>query len=159
MLFLLRQLRRLELRKRSGQYFLYAIGEIVLIVVGILIALQINTWNEGRKLEQERVKLVAYLKSDFEANQQRLGEMVPRYEKRLQEMETFLRSAAGEGELLPVVEMKQLFTNFHRSIRFVPVLGAYKTSLSTGSIALLDDPTVNELLIEFEGSHERLEAM
>jgi hypothetical protein len=49
MLFLFRQLRRLELHKRSSRYFFYAIGEIVLVVMGILIALQINNWNEGRK--------------------------------------------------------------------------------------------------------------
>lgn len=33
----------------AGRYFKYAIGEIVLVVIGILIALQINNWNEGRK--------------------------------------------------------------------------------------------------------------
>lgn len=32
-------------------YLLYAIGEIILVVIGILIALQINNWNEGRKVE------------------------------------------------------------------------------------------------------------
>ena len=48
MLFIFRQLRRLELRQRSGRYFLYAIGEILLIVIGILIALQIQNWNEKR---------------------------------------------------------------------------------------------------------------
>ena len=31
------------------KYLRYAIGEIVLVVIGILIALQINNWNEGRK--------------------------------------------------------------------------------------------------------------
>ena len=56
MLFILRQLRRLELRKRSGQYFIYALGEVVLIVIGILIALQIQNWNEERK-QAEVVKL------------------------------------------------------------------------------------------------------
>jgi hypothetical protein len=55
MLFFLRQLRRIELRKRSGQYFIYAFGEILLIVVGILIAMQIQNWNEGRK-DRERVR-------------------------------------------------------------------------------------------------------
>ncbi|MFT6046016.1 MAG: hypothetical protein ACI9WC_001721, partial [Arenicella sp.] len=34
---------------KVGKYLLYAIGEIVLVVIGILIALQINTWNEDRK--------------------------------------------------------------------------------------------------------------
>lgn len=34
---------------KTGKYFKYAIGEIVLVVIGILIALQINNWNESRK--------------------------------------------------------------------------------------------------------------
>ena len=45
---------------REGQlsrYLLYAIGEIILVVIGILIALQINNWNEWRK-EREREKIV-----------------------------------------------------------------------------------------------------
>ena len=33
----------------AGRYFKYAIGEIVLVVIGILIALSINNWNEDRK--------------------------------------------------------------------------------------------------------------
>ena len=37
---------------KTGKYFKYAIGEIVLVVIGILIALQINNWNEKRKSKQ-----------------------------------------------------------------------------------------------------------
>ncbi len=37
---------------RFSKYLLYAIGEIMLVVIGILIALQINNWNEGRKLDK-----------------------------------------------------------------------------------------------------------
>ena len=36
-------------KNRTGKYFKYAMGEIVLVVIGILIALQINNWNENRK--------------------------------------------------------------------------------------------------------------
>ena len=35
----------------AGRYLRYAIGEIVLVVIGILIALQINNWNENQKKE------------------------------------------------------------------------------------------------------------
>ena len=41
-------------------YLRYAIGEILLVVIGILIALQINNWNEHRK---ENVKIKTYLKA------------------------------------------------------------------------------------------------
>jgi hypothetical protein len=57
MLTFLRKIRKsLLLSGSAGKYLLYAIGEIALVVIGILIALQINNWNEQRKnriLEQE----------------------------------------------------------------------------------------------------------
>ena len=40
-------------QNKMGKYFKYAIGEIILVVIGILIALQINTWNEQRKINIE----------------------------------------------------------------------------------------------------------
>ncbi len=39
----------LLMQNKTGKYFKYAIGEILLVVIGILIALSINTWNEKRK--------------------------------------------------------------------------------------------------------------
>ena len=50
------------------KYSRYAIGEIVLVVIGILIALQINTWN-AKKNQQEKIKEYAklYIK-DLEAD-------------------------------------------------------------------------------------------
>jgi len=53
---------------KTGRYFKYARGEIVLVVIGILIALQINNWNQGRlALDRERVTL-SNLNSEFRDN-------------------------------------------------------------------------------------------
>jgi hypothetical protein len=51
---------RLELihEQRMGKYFKYAVGEIILVVIGILIALQINNWNEASKNQKEELKLL-----------------------------------------------------------------------------------------------------
>ena len=49
----------------AGRYLKYAIGEIVLVVIGILIALQINNWNENRKAEEKELKLLIELKGDL----------------------------------------------------------------------------------------------
>ena len=43
----------LLMENKTSRYFKYAIGEIILVVIGILIALQINNWNEKRKIEKE----------------------------------------------------------------------------------------------------------
>ncbi len=40
------------------KYMRYAIGEILLVVIGILIALSINNWNEKRKLQIEEIKIL-----------------------------------------------------------------------------------------------------
>ena len=52
-------------QNKTGKYFKYAIGEIVLVVIGILIALQINNWNENRKAKEKEVKLLIELKDDL----------------------------------------------------------------------------------------------
>ena len=58
------------MENKTSKYLKYAIGEIVLVVVGILIALQINNWNDERKdriLEKEYLlSLVTDLNSDIE---------------------------------------------------------------------------------------------
>lgn len=49
----------LLMENKTSKYFKYAIGEIVLVVIGILIALQINNWNESQKaLKKEKIYLV-----------------------------------------------------------------------------------------------------
>lgn len=46
-------------------YLRYAIGEIVLVVIGILIALQINNWNEDRKTQQRLTAFLTEIQSDL----------------------------------------------------------------------------------------------
>lgn len=61
---------RLIKENRVSKYLLYAIGEIALVMIGILLALQVNTWNEGRKqdaqLDQYRANLVSELYDDLD---------------------------------------------------------------------------------------------
>ncbi len=57
--------KRLLTENKFSKYLLYAVGEIVLVVIGILIALQINNWNEEGKLEKERITILENLRSDL----------------------------------------------------------------------------------------------
>ena len=49
---------------KTTKYFKYAIGEILLVVIGILIALSINNWNENRKEQKQQTKLITQLLED-----------------------------------------------------------------------------------------------
>ena len=53
---------------KFSKYLLYAIGEIVLVVIGILIALQINNWNESRKIEREIESVISLLDDELTQN-------------------------------------------------------------------------------------------
>ena len=53
---------------KTAKYFKYAIGEIVLVVIGILIALQINNWNENRKQGLREASVLEELKQGLESN-------------------------------------------------------------------------------------------
>ncbi|WP_280115287.1 DUF6090 family protein [Gaetbulibacter sp. S0825] len=53
---------------KTGKYFKYAIGEIVLVVIGILIALSINNWNENKKANIKLNKLLVNVFNDLEVD-------------------------------------------------------------------------------------------
>ena len=65
-------------KNKTGKYFKYAIGEILLVVIGILIALQINNWNESRKATKQEVKILNELKNDLKTN---LAEIKESYDR------------------------------------------------------------------------------
>lgn len=51
---------------KFSKYLVYAFGEIILVVIGILIALQINNWNEDRKSEIKEIQILSNLKTELE---------------------------------------------------------------------------------------------
>jgi len=53
---------------KTGKYLKYAFGEIILVVFGILIALQINNWNEERKDRIKEQVILKQLQEDYQAN-------------------------------------------------------------------------------------------
>ena len=61
---------------KSWKYLSYAIGEIVLVVIGILIALQINNWNEARKNKLREHSILIQLEEDYGSNLQQLDEKI-----------------------------------------------------------------------------------
>jgi hypothetical protein len=64
------------MENKSSKYFKYAIGEIILVVIGILIALQINNWNEGKKTKEKERQVLTEIISDLEFTLQDLDRVL-----------------------------------------------------------------------------------
>ena len=52
------------MENKTGKYFKYAIGEIVLVMIGILLALQVNNWNEDLKIRKKEKLYLERLKEE-----------------------------------------------------------------------------------------------
>jgi len=52
-------------KNKTGKYFKYAVGEILLVVIGILIAVQINNWNELRKQKLVEIDVLEGIRNDI----------------------------------------------------------------------------------------------
>ena len=59
---------KLLTENKFSKYLIYAIGEIILVVIGILIALSINNWNDSRKNDNLRDNYIESLKKDLAAD-------------------------------------------------------------------------------------------
>jgi len=63
---------RLLTENKFSKYLLYAIGEILLVVVGILIALSLNTWNQERQKKRQETQLLTQLLNEYNNNLEQL---------------------------------------------------------------------------------------
>ncbi|MFC4720958.1 DUF6090 family protein [Geojedonia litorea] len=91
---------RLLTENKFSKYLLYAIGEIVLVVIGILIALQINNWNEIRKSRIEETKILKALLEDFRETQTNLEASLVEYPKDLNHLDTLVNYFGYDKGLL-----------------------------------------------------------
>ncbi len=98
MIKFLRKIRqKMLIDNKFSKYLIYAIGEIILVVIGILIALQINNWNEHQKeLKQEKV-IMSNLNNEFIENDKSLNKHSIRYQKSKESIH-FLMSLIGQSE-------------------------------------------------------------
>jgi len=100
---------------KTGKYFKYAIGEIILVVVGILIALQINNWNEKRiQLNQGQVlllELVEEIKEDIKT----CNWAIKNLEKSIEEQESIFK--VKDLSSIPLDSLSNFFSDANVDIK------------------------------------------
>jgi len=98
----------LLMENKTSKYFKYAIGEIVLVVIGILIALQINNWNENRKTNKVEQNYLSSLNSEFQSNLQELKDHLKTQNAILKDSE-FLLNLYEHDSITQVVNQRILY--------------------------------------------------
>jgi hypothetical protein len=104
------------MENKTSKYFKYAIGEIVLVIIGILIALQINNWNENRV---NTIKLKNYLTNivkDLEADTSSIKLSIKSAKKKTIETKEFL--ALKDYNTLPIDSLEKKLETFYTIIPF-----------------------------------------
>jgi hypothetical protein len=122
----------------AGRYMRYACGEIVLVVIGILIALQINNWNEKRKETISKRQLVKNLLLELNASRSSLPAVMKEADSLVTAGNLFPK-VVGENDItVPVDSMKSKAIKSCDEILFKLNLSAYDESKSSGRLSLLD---------------------
>jgi hypothetical protein len=131
-------------------YLRYAIGEIVLVVIGILIALQINTWNEKRKeLAKKEMQLKA-LQIEFTSNLTQLNEVLSYDEIVLMNSKKLLELNPENLIEMASDSMPHLLQNSSFRWTFNPINGALRSAISSGEIHLIKSDSLVDLLFGWQ---------
>ncbi len=115
---------------KTGKYLKYAIGEIVLVVIGILIALQINNWNENNKAKTTEIYVLNEILSNLNEDGIILSEIVAQRQKAKKSVADMLNYLQTENINKDILEKDMLhFLTFER---YFPINNAYEVLKSKG---------------------------
>jgi hypothetical protein len=68
-----------HMEKQNWKVFKYIVGKIILVIIGVLIALEVNNWNEENKLKNEEIKILNNFKSVIEDDLIKLDTQINSY--------------------------------------------------------------------------------
>lgn len=145
-----RQIRRQLLSENKfTRYLVYAIGEIVLVVIGILIALQINNWNNGRILERSEIKSYQNIKQQLFEDKTELNEVKAFNNKHFKIYEfannIIVRKDYELQDSLAMCAMRLAwYSDFHSSGNI------YETLVNSGDIKLIKNSEISSKLQKLE---------
>ena len=134
---------------RVSKYMLYAIGEIILVVFGILIALSINNWNEDRKSRKQEVKYLKNLNSDVALEIQNNDSIINYREvtaKAAAHLLNFKTLETASDFLILENTIQQVF---YRKT-FIPTNNTYKELLSSGNLNYITNDSIKDYLLELD---------
>ena len=149
-----RQIRqRLLTDNKFSKYLLYAVGEILLVVIGILIALQVNNWNEERRSKILEVVILKRLRQDLVADTLYLNNRLQRTINQRAEQYEFVHeiynTQKSEEEFRKVLRLQNWDSD-----DLVMQTSTYEELKSSGQVNILENEGLKIQIIDLYRSYE-----
>jgi hypothetical protein len=144
------------MENKTSKYLKYAIGEIVLVVIGILIALQVNNWNENRKerlLEQQMLK---NLKQENNENLKALIQSIDKRQSQLGALNILLKYIDDKQDNLTEKQLDSLIGISRYISNFEARNGVLNDILNSGELSIIKNDSLRKLLSNWSGELEDL---
>jgi hypothetical protein len=156
--FFRRVRQRLLSENKFSKYLLYAIGEIILVVIGILIALQINNWNEARKTSLKADVYVKNIMYDLKTDTLNINKLLTRVESFSNSIdryfEYFNSNKAAEVSIESLLDSINTTNAYY--FKYDPMNKAFKDMDAYGNSNLLNE-SQREILIKIVTKQEEFE--
>ena len=151
MLKIFRRIRQnLLMENKTGKYLKYAIGEIVLVVIGILIALQINNWNEVRKLNIKQSIYLNGLKTDFKQSKKALARVINKTESVAKTVDTFVTLIEKNGDALTLIQIDILSGGSAGFTILMPSEGVINDIIGSGKLSMIKNIRLRSKIASWE---------
>ena len=133
------------------KYLFYAFGEIALVMVGILLALQVNNWNEERKVKAEEQVLLGNLLEDLRSAGDQSSSFIIKEEKLVNDL-ILLLGIHPNGLVFSPASMKEdtileILWNFESN---VPVINSLMEVKSSGKASIISNTAIREKFTSLE---------
>ncbi|MDF0708702.1 DUF6090 family protein [Flagellimonas okinawensis] len=143
---------RLLVENKFSKYLIYAFGEIILVVIGILIALQINNWNEERKNSQLEKNYLLSISTDLENltyNTQRI--YVDQFDEKIENLLFAKKYIEEPFAISDTIDFINTITKGAASFSGFYLVDdeAYQELVSTGNLRLISNDSLRKDLSEF----------
>ncbi len=140
---------------KFSRYLIYAFGEIILVVIGILIALQINNSNEDRQLRKQEVHYLENLKTDLILNISELDKYISVRNSRIESANKVLEYFEGK----PLTDLNAFAfhtTNIYVWQKFSQQDNTFQELINSGNLALISNDSIKNELLNLQALYKKL---
>ena len=140
-------------KNKTGRYFKYAVGEIVLVVIGILIALSINNWNSFQNEREIEQNVLKRLDDEFKKNLSELNGDHKLNKVSLNAAYTLLQDNRNELSSFQVDVLVGTALNY---ATFDARTGVFDETIASGMMILIQNDSLKSLLSQWSGKLKEL---